>query len=440
MAIYHLSIKIISRGKGKSAVAAAAYRAGEKITNEYDGIEHDYTKKSGVVHTEILLPDNAPETYKNRAVLWNEVERIEKAKNSQLAREIELTLPVELSIEQNIFIVREYVNRNFVEHGMCADICVHDTGVGNPHAHIMLTMRPFETDGTWGAKSKKEYILDKNGEKIKLKSGEFKTRKIDATDWNDREKAELWRSEWANSVNGALEHIGAENRIDHRSFERQGIEEVPTVHLGVAVSQMERKGISTCRGERNREIEIKNKELRQIRARIRVLEKWAKEESLQENQIVDMAELEEKIRSMHGKQFDIRDKLKPVERRLKTLDEHIKQSDIYLQYRDIYKKYKEQPPKKQEAFAEAHRMEITLYEAANSYLTEHMNGKTKLPIKAWKAEYVKLTEEKEKLYHEYRSLKEEVREVEKIRRDSADVLRDAQTKKWSERRNKVYEL
>jgi ATP-dependent exoDNAse (exonuclease V) alpha subunit len=155
MAIYHLSIKIISRGKGKSAVAAAAYRAGEKITNEYDGITHDFTRKSGVAHTTILLPENAPMDYQDRAVLWNAVEKIEKAKNSQLAREIEIALPVELSLLQNKSLVREYVKRNFVEHGMCADVCIHDTGNGNPHAHIMLTMRPISEDGTWGAKSKK---------------------------------------------------------------------------------------------------------------------------------------------------------------------------------------------------------------------------------------------------------------------------------------------
>jgi len=134
-------------GKGKSAVAAA-YRAGEKITNEYDGIEHDYTRKGGIVHAEILLPDHAPEEYADRTVLWNAVEKIERAKNSQLAREIEISLPVELSKEQNIFLARYYVNRNFVDEGMCADLCIHDKNDGNPHAHILLTMRPFNEDKT----------------------------------------------------------------------------------------------------------------------------------------------------------------------------------------------------------------------------------------------------------------------------------------------------
>lgn len=221
MAIYHLSIKIISRGKGKSAVAAAAYRAGETITNEYDGITHDYTRKGGVVHTEILLPEHAPGKYTDRAVLWNAVEQIKKNKNAQLAREIELALPVEMSREQNICLVREYVREYFVSTGMCADVCIHDKGDGNPHAHIMLTMRTFEQGGEWGAKSRKEYLLDKNGERIRLKSGEFKTRKIDTMDWNEQTKAEEWRAAWAGAVNTALERQGLEERVDHRSFLRR---------------------------------------------------------------------------------------------------------------------------------------------------------------------------------------------------------------------------
>ena len=260
------------------AVAAAAYRSGEKIKNEYDGITHDYTRKGGIAHTEILLPDHAPKEYLDRATLWNAVEEIEKNKNSQLSREIELALPVELSAGQNILLVREYCRKHFISAGMCADICIHDKKDGNPHAHIMLTMRPIEKDGTWGAKSKKEYLLDKNGERIRLKSGAFKTRKIDATEWNDKNKAEEWRAGWADMVNAFLEKQGEQIRIDHRSYERQGIDLIPTVHLGVAAFQMEKRGIATERGNKNREIDGLNKQLRQIKARIGKLENWIKEE------------------------------------------------------------------------------------------------------------------------------------------------------------------
>lgn len=239
---------------------------------------HDYTAKRGIVHTEILLPDHAPIEYTDRAVLWNAVEKIEKAINSQLAREIEIALPMELTKEQNIFLVREYVNRHFVAAGMCADVCIHDKNDGNPHAHIMLTMRPFEQGGEWGANSKKEYILDRNGEKITLKSGEFKTRKICTVDWNEQTKAEEWRQAWADCVNAFLKRGNHAKRIDHRSYERQGLNIIPTVHLGVAAFQMERRGIVTERENKNREIDGSKKQLWQIKARIRELENWVKKE------------------------------------------------------------------------------------------------------------------------------------------------------------------
>ena len=274
MPIFHLSIKIISRAKGASAVGKAAYRAAEKLTNEYDGLTHDYTKKDGVIHTEILLPDHAPREYADRSTLWNAVEMGEKNSNAQLAREIEFSLPKELSTEQNIALAREYVQEHFVSKGMCADVCVHDMGTGNPHAHVMLTLRPIDEHGHWGAKSKKEYILDDNGEKIKLKSGEYKSRKVNAVDWNEQTKAEEWRGAWANAANRAMESNGHDKRIDHRSYVRQGIDKVPTVHMGVAASQMEKKGIRTNRGDINRAAEVTNRQMAQLRARIRKSKDW----------------------------------------------------------------------------------------------------------------------------------------------------------------------
>lgn len=284
MAIYHCSIKIVSRGKGKSAVAAAAYRAGEKITNEYDGITHDYTRKGGVVHTEILLPEHAPREYSDRAVLWNAVEKIEKAANSQLAREIELALPMELTREQSISLIREYVKNNFVDLGMCADICVHDKNDGNPHAHIMLTTRPFNDDKSWRIKERKDYALDENGNRIPiideatgLQKTDGRNRKqwkrvyVQANDWNDQTKAEEWRAAWAESVNTVLGKQGVEERVDHRSYERQGIEQIPTVHMGVAATQMEQRGIVTERGNMNREILRMNQILFAILAKLKQL-------------------------------------------------------------------------------------------------------------------------------------------------------------------------
>ena len=237
IAIYHCNISIVSRGKGKSAVAAAAYRSGEKLTNEWDGMTHDYTRKGGVVHTEIMLPPHAPPSFSDRSTLWNSVELYEKAGNAQLAREIDAALPIELSREEQIRLVREYCSSQFVSRGMCVDFVIHDTNSGNPHCHIMLTMRPLDERGTWTAKSKKEYDLGENGERIRLPSGRYKTHKIDLTGWNDKDNTLLWRKAWADFTNDFLERNGSTERIDHRSNAERGIDEIPTVHMGVAACQ-----------------------------------------------------------------------------------------------------------------------------------------------------------------------------------------------------------
>ena len=227
IAIYHWNIGIVSRGKGKSAVAAAAYRSGEKLTNEWDGMTHDYTRKGGVVHTEIMLPSHAPPSFSDRSILWNSVELYEKAGNAQLAREIDAALPIELSREEQIRLVREYCSSQFVSRGMCVDFAIHDTGKGNPHCHIMLTMRPLDERGAWAAKSRKEYDLDEKGERIRLPSGRYKTHKVDLTGWNDKGNALLWRKAWADLTNDFLERNGSPQRIDHRSNAERGIDEIP---------------------------------------------------------------------------------------------------------------------------------------------------------------------------------------------------------------------
>lgn len=235
---------------------------------------HDYTRKRGIVHSEILLPPNAPPDFQDRGTLWNSVEQIEKACNSQLARELEVALPIELSREEQVRLIRAYCSSQFVSRGMCADFNIHDTGSGNPHAHILLTMRPMDERGKWLPKSKKEYVLDENGERIRLSSGRYKTRKVDLVDWNSQENAEVWRKVWADLANEFLERNNRPERIDHRSYERQGIDQIPTVHIGVAASQMEKKGIATERGELNRSIKAANRLLRDIKAQIGKLKEW----------------------------------------------------------------------------------------------------------------------------------------------------------------------
>ena len=264
----------MSRGKGKSAVAAAAHRSGEKLTNEWDGMTHDYTRKGGVVHTEIMLPPHAPPSFSDRSTLGRGGEFFKKAGNAQLAREIDAALPIELSREEQIRLVREYCSSQFVSKGMCVDFAIHDTNSGNPHCHIMLTMRPLDERGAWAAKSKKEYDLDENGERIRLPSGRYKTHKVDLTGWNDKCNALLWRKAWADFTNDFLERNGSPERIDHRSNAERGIDEIPTVHMGVAACQMEKKGIVTEKGELNRNIQKANRLIREIRAQIGKLKEW----------------------------------------------------------------------------------------------------------------------------------------------------------------------
>ena len=274
---FHFSVNIISRGKGKSAVASAAYISGEKIKNEWDGVTHDYTKKQGVISKEIYLPDHAPKEYKDRKTLWNSVELFEKNSNAQLARNFIISLPKELSIEENKNMIEEYIQTNFVKEGMIVDLAIHDEsreGNQNIHAHIMTIVRPINEDGTWGQKSKKEYILDEKGEKILNKNGKPKTRKVELTTWNDKGNVEKWRENFSDLCNEYLEKNKIEKRVDHRSFKRQGIKQIPTIHLGASASAMERKGIRTEKGDINREIKKQNELLKNIGNEIKKITSW----------------------------------------------------------------------------------------------------------------------------------------------------------------------
>ena len=437
IAIYHCSIKIVSRGKGKSAVAAAAYRSGEKLTNEWDGLTHDYTKKGGVVHSEILLPAHAPPAFSDRSTLWNSVELSEKSNNAQLAREVEIALPVELSREEQTRLVREYCSSQFVSKGMIADFNLHDTGGGNPHAHILLTMRPLDEKGAWLPKSKKEYDLDENGKRIRLPSGRYKTHKVDLVDWNDRENAEVWRRAWADLANEYLERNNRPERIDHRSYERQGIDQIPTVHVGVSATQMEKKGIVTERGELNRNIKVANRILREIRRLVRGLKDWLAElkerkaalleslaearvqaseptipqllarymeqrgeeradwtskgklkgavsdfnkvqaamEFLRQKEISTVETLDRQLDGISETAVAIRDSMRKAERRIKDIDTLLSHIENYEKYKPVYREYAAIGWKKQkEKFAEAHRSELEAYRAAARYVKTHLPG------------------------------------------------------------------
>ena len=251
----HFQITITQRSKGQSAVAGAAYQSGEKLFSEYDQKTKNYSGKRGILYTEIMLPSHAPPEYANRETLWNSVEAAEKQWNAQLARRFVLALPKEVPPEQYPQMVRDYCEKHFVSKGMIADFAIHDPAPPghNVHCHVMLTLRAMDEQGKWLPKSRKVYDLDENGERIRLPSGNWKSHKEDTVDWNDQKYAEIWRQGWADMVNRYLEAADRPERLDLRSYERQGLDVIPTVHMGPAVVQMERRGIQTNIGNLNRE-------------------------------------------------------------------------------------------------------------------------------------------------------------------------------------------
>ena len=316
MAIYHLEAKVVSRGAGRSAVAASAYLSCSRLYNDYDGIQHDYTKKQGLVWQEVFLPKYAPQEWQDREKLWNAVEEVETAKDSRLAREFVVALPIELSRAEQIELLQEFIREQFVSDGMCADAAIHDTDGHNPHAHILLTVRPLDEQGRWQYKTEKEYLCMRNGEERGFTAAEFKAaqntgwekqypykvgkKKVYITPsdaeaqglvradkhpkstrygrqnpiserWNSEEQLLTWRAAWADVSNRYLERAGREERIDHRSNAARGLDEMPTIHEGVAAQALERKGIISDRCEINRQIRADNALLRELKAEIKKL-------------------------------------------------------------------------------------------------------------------------------------------------------------------------
>ena len=275
MAIYHFEAKVISRSTGRSVVAASAYVSCTQIYNDYDGITHDYTRKQGCIYSEIFLPPNAPEIWQDREQLWNAVEAAEKTKDSRLARELVVALPIELGIDDWKSMLKDFLYEQCVNKGMCADVNIHDTDGHNPHAHILLTVRPLDEKGKWQSKTQKEYLCRRGDEERGFTSAEFKaaqsegwekqyqyfvgTKKTYMTpseaerngyerasknpkstrygrqnpicaEWNSEEQILIWRKAWEDVTNQALEQHDFAERVDCRSFVDRGIDEQPTIH------------------------------------------------------------------------------------------------------------------------------------------------------------------------------------------------------------------
>ena len=467
----HNEISIVQRSHRQSAVAAAAYQSGEKLFCEYDQEVKHYPEKRGIVHNEILLPANAPLEYTDRNTLWNAAEAVEKQWNSQLARRWVLSIPREIPPDQYAALVRDFCRQQFVSKGMCVDFAIHDKGDGNPHAHVMLTMRAMDERGKWLPKSRKVYELDKNGERIKLPSGRWKSHKEDTVDWNDRKYGEIWRHEWEVIQNRYLEANNRPERVDLRSYERQGLDIIPTVHEGAAVRQMEKRGIQTNIGNLNREIKAANSLMKSIRQLIKNLKGWIAELSEKRNELLAQKAAEEavflpnllmkymEIRKEERRDWtragqnrgtsqdlkavsealsylrqkglstvedleafleasgksaaDYRNQMKPKEARSKVIDGILASRTDCKECKPVYEKYQKIFFKKtKEKFKQEHS-EVARYEKAATHLAKHPDDKD--------STQKELQEEQEKLLSEIAELKVPLTEVQEDLKKLRDI-------------------
>ena len=318
MAIYHLEAKVIMRSDGRTTCGAAAYMSCSRIYNDYDGIQHDYIRKGGLVWEHVFLPAMAPAEWQDREKLWNAVEANEKSKDSQLAREFIVALPVELERDEWIGLLTGFIQGQFVADGMCADVAIQNTDGQNPHAHILLTMRPLDENGKWQYKTEKEYLCVRDGKERGFTASEFKSAQAEGWEkqypykvgkkkvymtpsvaeaqgleraskhpkatrygrqnpitarWNSEEQLVAWRAAWADALNRALERSGVEQRVDHRSHAERGLDEKPTIHEGVIARALEKQGVVSERCELNRQIRADNALIRTLKATIVKLKK-----------------------------------------------------------------------------------------------------------------------------------------------------------------------
>ena len=391
MAIYHLEAKVISRGNGRSAVAASAYLSCSKMLNDYDGVQHDFTRKKGLIWQDVFLPEFAPPEWKDRSVLWNAVEKNEKTKDSRLAREFVPALPIELTPAQWQELLTDFIQNNFVADGMCADVAVHDPYPPghNPHAHIMITVRPLDEKGHWQYKTEKEYLCVRNSEEQGFTAAEFKAAQADGWEkqypykvgrkkvylppseaekhgyervskypkstkygrqnpiskrWNSEEQLVQWRKAWADAANRYLERYGHEERIDHRSHAERGLDEQPTIHEGVFARSMERQGVISDRCEINRQIKADNALLRELKAAVRKLAQAVK------NTIPALAEAMERLR---GNMIIFRYQLRHIGKGKYRMNEHIQAAIPKLErYMGLVRQIKEKTKERKNLLAE----------------------------------------------------------------------------------------
>lgn len=452
IALYHFHVTQIKRSAGQSAIASAAYRSGEKLHSEYYGEDNDYIRKGGVICSEILLPSHAPPEYADRETLWNAVEKAERGKKAQLAYSFDIALQNEFSIQENIDLARQFLLEQFVSRGMIVDFAVHqpdteDGGISNPHFHVMCPIRPLDENGKWGNKQQREYLLDENGERIRDEAGNYVFNAVPTTDWGSPETLEHWREAWADLCNQKFAEKELSVRIDHRSYERQGVDQLPTVHEGVTVRAMEAKGIRTDKGDLNRFIRKTNAMLREAKQKITKLIEWLKEVKvelskpqapllvdllgsyytkrnqgaysdkaktanlkkyaeavnfLQSKNLVTVDDLDALLDSMRTDIDTLKEAASKNQNRIKELDELLRMVAFYREGKPVADKLKtiRFEKSKQKFKAENDDVLTRFYMADRKLKGKAVNGK--IPVSAWQAE-------KEKLGTEYAALQEKLK-------------------------------
>lgn len=487
MALYHFHVTQVKRTKGLSAVASAAYRAGEKITNLWDGVTHDYTKKGGVVCTEIMLPSNAPKRFYDRATLWNELELFEKRGDAQLAYSFDVSLQNEFSLEENIEYAKQFVREQFLAKGMIVDFAFHlpdkeEGGIPNPHFHVLAPIRPLNEDGTWGAKQHRVYNLDENGQRIKKENGEWDFTAVPTTDWGRPETLQMWREEWANFINRKFEEKGLDCRIDHRSYEDQGLDLLPTVHEGPHVRKMEKKGIRTEKGELNRWIKSINKMYRGLKATIQALKETIQElkaefeqpqeimlgdllrqawtarnevastyrrgvkkakmknrdrfmeeaDYLSERQIFTLTDFEQHISSVEEQIDSLKAEMKHLQERMKELHSLSEMAEEYNTLKPVFdemQKDKYRFKKVKEEYQEEHQSELKRFYMIRRKLKEAGYEKAPFPVKRWGKELEQLALDNSQKLEQYKGMRSELNTMYQIKGDIDTVLREHDVEK-----------
>ena len=457
MSAYHFHVTQIKRSKGQSAVACAAYRSGEKLFSEYYGEVSDYTLKRGIVHAEILLPSHVPPEYSNRQALWNAVEKAEPHPKAQLAYSFDIALQNEFSVEENIALARQFLLNEFVCRGMICDFAVHlpdrKDGIQNPHFHVLCPMRPLDENGQWGAKQRREYVLDEHGERTRDKSGEYVFNAVPTTDWGSPETLEHWRKAWCDLCNAKFAEKGLDERIDNLSYARQGVELLPTVHEGPTVRAMEKHGIQTEKGNLNRWIKATNKMILAAEKKVSALKKWvgenhqssliqslnaynsmrnagaysqtAKVKNLQDltedinflkaNGIETFEDLQGKLDELNEKIDGFKEQSNKKSARLKEIDNLLIWAQHYAENKPIAGELSKIKWKsKREKFQIENETALRLYHMAERKLKPYFkNGK--LPISAWRNEKAQLQKDFEDIQNQFSAVRDDVKRLWQIK-------------------------